>query len=158
MRGNNLFVLSLADGSLVQLTNIVAADEKGPHVTLFEDENKDATASQKWIAEEAKKLSDVVARRAAEQKEDEAKRKEEIAHRAAEAEERRVGRPTSSSRRTKSTSIAFIDDRTATTASGRSSRATSPTAATPTDLPARTKVGDAGRPRAWPASPRPTAR
>ncbi len=79
VRGNNLYVLSLTDGSLTQRTNIVGADEKGPHVTLFEDEMKDATASQKWIAEEAKKLSDVVARRAAEKKEDEAERKQEMA-------------------------------------------------------------------------------
>jgi dipeptidyl aminopeptidase/acylaminoacyl peptidase len=79
VRNNNLFVVSLADGSTVQRTNIVTADEKGPHVALFEDEMKDATASQKWIAEEAKKLSDVVARRAAEKKEDEAERKQEIA-------------------------------------------------------------------------------
>jgi len=79
VRGNNLFVLSLADGALVQLTNVVSADDKGQNVTLFEDEMKDATASQKWVAEEAKKLSDVVARRAAERKEDEAKRKKEIA-------------------------------------------------------------------------------
>ena len=79
VRGNNLFVLSLADGSVIQRTNIVSADDKGPHVTLFEEEMKDATASQKWIAEEAKKLSDVVARRAAEKKEDDAERKAEIA-------------------------------------------------------------------------------
>ena len=79
VRGNNLYVLSLADGSIAQLTNIVSADEKGAHVTLFEDDMKDATASQKWVAEEAKKLSDVVARRAAERKEDDAERKKEIA-------------------------------------------------------------------------------
>jgi dipeptidyl aminopeptidase/acylaminoacyl peptidase len=79
VRGNNLYVLSPGDGSIVQRTNIVSADEKGPNVTLFEDEMKDATASQKWIAEEAKKLSDVVARRVAEKKEDEAERKKEIA-------------------------------------------------------------------------------
>ncbi|HEX7808784.1 MAG TPA: DPP IV N-terminal domain-containing protein, partial [Thermoanaerobaculia bacterium] len=79
VRGNNLYVLSLTDGSLVQLTNIVGSDEKGPNVTLFDEEMKDATASQKWIAEEAKKLSDVVARRTAERKEEEAKRKAAIA-------------------------------------------------------------------------------
>ena len=79
VRGNNLFVLSLADGSVLQKTNIVGADEKGPYVSLFEDENKDRTDSQKWIAEEAKKLSDVLARRVAERKEDEAERKKEIA-------------------------------------------------------------------------------
>jgi dipeptidyl aminopeptidase/acylaminoacyl peptidase len=79
VRKNNLFVVSLADGSLRQVTNVVTSDEKGPHVSLFEDEEKDKTASQKWIAEEAKKLSDVVARRAAEKKEEDAKKKAEIA-------------------------------------------------------------------------------
>jgi dipeptidyl aminopeptidase/acylaminoacyl peptidase len=79
VRGNNLYVLSLADGTVVQKTNIVGANEKGPHVTLFDEEHKDRTESQKWVAEEAKKLSDVVARRHAERKEEEAKRKAEIA-------------------------------------------------------------------------------
>ena len=79
VRGNNLYVLSLSDGSVVQRTNIAGADEKGSHVALFEEDMKDATASQKWVAEEAKKLSDVLARRAAEEKEDEAERKKEIA-------------------------------------------------------------------------------
>ncbi|HYK02779.1 MAG TPA: prolyl oligopeptidase family serine peptidase [Thermoanaerobaculia bacterium] len=78
-RGNNLFVVSLGDGSVEQKTNIVGAAEKGAHVTLFEDEHKDRTESQKWIAEEAKKLSDVVARREAERKEEEGKRKGELA-------------------------------------------------------------------------------
>lgn len=78
VRANNLYVLSLGDGTVRQLTNIVAATDKGPHVTLFEDENKDRTASQKFVAEEAAKLSDVLARRAAEKKEDEAERKKEI--------------------------------------------------------------------------------
>ena len=78
VRANNLYVLSLGDGTVRQLTNIVAATDKGPHVTLFEDENKDRTASQKFVAEEAAKMSDVLARRAAEKKEDEAERKKEI--------------------------------------------------------------------------------
>jgi len=78
-RGSNLFVQSLTDGSTLQVTNIVAASDKGPHVTLFEDENKDKTAGQKWVAEEAKKLSEVVARRTAERKENEAERKAELA-------------------------------------------------------------------------------
>ncbi|HYR28165.1 MAG TPA: DPP IV N-terminal domain-containing protein, partial [Thermoanaerobaculia bacterium] len=64
VRRNNLYVVSLTDGAVVQVTNIVGADERGAHVTLFEDEGKDRTASQKWIAEEAKKLSDVLRRRA----------------------------------------------------------------------------------------------
>jgi dipeptidyl aminopeptidase/acylaminoacyl peptidase len=79
VRNNNLFVVSLLDGSTVQVTNIAGADDKGPNVTLFEDENKDRTASQKWVAEEAAKLSDVLTRRAAERKEDEAERKKELA-------------------------------------------------------------------------------
>jgi len=78
VRGNNLYVLSLRDGGIVQMTNIVPADAKGPNVSLFDDENKDKTDSQKWVAEEAKKLSDVVARRAAKKKEDDAKTKAEI--------------------------------------------------------------------------------
>jgi dipeptidyl aminopeptidase/acylaminoacyl peptidase len=79
VRNDNLFVLSLTDGSTEQKTNIVASDERGPHVSLFEDEEKNRTESQKWIAAEAKKLSDVVARRAAEKKEEDEKRKKEIA-------------------------------------------------------------------------------
>lgn len=79
VRGGNLFVLSLKDGSLEQKTNIVASDARGPHVTLFDDENKNRTESQKWVAEEAKKLSDVLTRRAAEKKEEDEKRKNEIA-------------------------------------------------------------------------------
>ena len=78
VRGNNLFVVSLVDGSVKQLTNIVVGDEKGPHVSLFEDKDKDKTASQKWVGEEAKKLSDVLTRREAEKKEEEAKRKKEL--------------------------------------------------------------------------------
>jgi dipeptidyl aminopeptidase/acylaminoacyl peptidase len=78
-RGNNLFVVSLKDGSIEQKTNIVEANEKGPHVSLFDDENKNKTDSQKWVAEEARKLSDVVARRAAEKKEEDEKRKNELA-------------------------------------------------------------------------------
>jgi dipeptidyl aminopeptidase/acylaminoacyl peptidase len=79
VRGGNLFVLSLEDGSLVQRTNIVKPDERGQHVTLFDDKNKRKTDSQKWIEAEQKKLSDVLARRGAEREEDEAERKAELA-------------------------------------------------------------------------------
>lgn len=79
VRASNLFVLSLADGSTRQKTNIVKADERGPHVTLFEDRDKRKTDSQKWVETEAKKLSDVLTRRAEERKEDEAERKAELA-------------------------------------------------------------------------------
>jgi dipeptidyl aminopeptidase/acylaminoacyl peptidase len=78
-RANNLFVLALATGEEVQRTNIVEAGEKGQNVSLFEDPDKDKTASQKWVAEEAIHLSDVLARRAAQRKEEEAKRKAEMA-------------------------------------------------------------------------------
>jgi dipeptidyl aminopeptidase/acylaminoacyl peptidase len=78
-RGNNLFVVTLSDGSIEQKTNIAGVGDKGPNVSLFEDENKDRTASQKWVAEEAKKLSDVLARRTAEKKEEDEKRKRELA-------------------------------------------------------------------------------
>jgi dipeptidyl aminopeptidase/acylaminoacyl peptidase len=78
-RGNNLFLVSLGDGSVEQKTNIVAATEKGPHVALFEDEQKDRTESQKWIAAEATKLSDVLTRREAERKEEDEKKKRELA-------------------------------------------------------------------------------
>ena len=50
-----------ASGDVVQRTNIVGADEKGPHVTLFDDADKDKTQSQKWVADEALKLSDETA-------------------------------------------------------------------------------------------------
>jgi dipeptidyl aminopeptidase/acylaminoacyl peptidase len=79
VRGNNLFVVALGSGEVIQRTNIVEAGEKGPNVSLFEDPDKDKTASQKWVADEAAKLSDVLTRRAAERKADEAKRKAELA-------------------------------------------------------------------------------
>jgi dipeptidyl aminopeptidase/acylaminoacyl peptidase len=78
VRDDNLYVFSLHDGSIAQVTNIVSSDAKGPNVTLFDDENKGKTASQKWVADEAKKLSDVIARRAANKREDDAKKKAEI--------------------------------------------------------------------------------
>lgn len=74
VRGNNLYVLSLEDGMLVQRTNIVGPDERGQHVTLF-DEEKKLNASQQWVTDEAKKMSDVVSRRTAERKEEQAEAK-----------------------------------------------------------------------------------
>jgi len=79
VRRDNLFVVNMASGEVVQRTNIVAVDEKGLHVALFEDAEKDKTASQKWVASEALELSEVLARRTAKRKEDEAKRKAELA-------------------------------------------------------------------------------
>jgi dipeptidyl aminopeptidase/acylaminoacyl peptidase len=141
VRGNNLFVLSLKDGSLEQKTNIVTADEKGPHVALFEDENKGRTESQKWVAEEAKKLSDVVARRAAEKKEEDEKRKKALA--VAPMKLKR-GESVSDLRLSPDEKyvIAFI-----AVEGEDAKRAIVPSYVTDTgyttDLPARTKVGDA---------------
>ena len=140
MRGNNLFVLSLAGGTVVQRTNIVEKDEKGEHVTVFQDEHKDRTDSQKWIAEEAKKLSDVVARRAAEKKEEQEKRKRALAIAPLKLE---AGQSVEALQLTADGKyvIAFIS----TEAKGK--RPVVPAYVTETgyttDLPARLKVGDA---------------
>jgi dipeptidyl aminopeptidase/acylaminoacyl peptidase len=140
VRGNNLFVVSLSDGSTLQLTNIVNADDKGPHVTLFEDETKDSTASQKWVADEAKKLSDVLTRRAAEKKEDDAERKKELA---LEPLKLKKGESVQDLRLTPDEKfvLAFIGG---DPAAGK--RAVVPSYVTETgyttDLPARRKVGD----------------
>ncbi len=140
-RGNNLYVVSLADGTIEQKTNIVAAAEKGPHVSLFEDENKDRTESQKWIAEEAKKLSDVVARREAERKEEQEKRKRELAIAPMKLE---AGQSIADLQLTPDGRhvIAFI-----TVEAKNAKEPVVPSYVTATgytaDLPARTKVGDA---------------
>ncbi|HKO01487.1 MAG TPA: DPP IV N-terminal domain-containing protein, partial [Thermoanaerobaculia bacterium] len=78
VRDNNLFVLSLEDGALEQLTNIAAADEKGPYVDLFEEKDKKKTESQKWIEAEERKLIDTVDRRA--KKKEEAEERERREH------------------------------------------------------------------------------
>ena len=72
VRGNNLFLLSLDDGSIDQMTNIVGADDKNP---LWDD--KKGTPSQEFVKAEEKALLDVVARRAKKREEDEAKKKQE---------------------------------------------------------------------------------
>ena len=72
VRNNNLFVASLDDGSIDQVTNIVGADEKTP---LWDD--KKGNASQEFVKSEEKALLDVVARRAKKREEDEAKKKKE---------------------------------------------------------------------------------
>jgi dipeptidyl aminopeptidase/acylaminoacyl peptidase len=77
VRANNVFAIDLANGSLTQLTNIVAPDDKGPNVTLWDDAAKKGTASQEYIKGEERKLLDIVDRRAKKREEDEAKRKKE---------------------------------------------------------------------------------
>jgi dipeptidyl aminopeptidase/acylaminoacyl peptidase len=77
VRANNVFAIDLGNGSITQLTNIVAPDDKGPNVTLWDDAAKKGTASQEYIKGEERKLLDIVDRRAKKREEDEAKRKRE---------------------------------------------------------------------------------
>jgi dipeptidyl aminopeptidase/acylaminoacyl peptidase len=77
VRSNNVFAIDLANGSIAQLTNIVAPDDKGPNVTLWDDAAKKGTASQEYIKAEERKLLDIVDRKAKKREEDEAKRKRE---------------------------------------------------------------------------------
>jgi dipeptidyl aminopeptidase/acylaminoacyl peptidase len=77
VRGNNVFAIDLGAASLIQLTNIVGPDDKGPNVTLWDDAAKKGTASQEYIKGEERKLLDIVDRRAKKREEEEAKRKRE---------------------------------------------------------------------------------
>jgi len=73
VRDNNLFVVSLRDGSIAQLSNIVGPDDKGPNVTLWDD--KKGTESQEYLKREERKLLTIVDERARKREEDEAKKK-----------------------------------------------------------------------------------
>ncbi|PYQ46839.1 MAG: hypothetical protein DMF59_20535, partial [Acidobacteria bacterium] len=75
VRDNNLFVVSLRDGSIAQLSNIVGPDDKGPNVTLWDD--KKGTESQEYLKREERKLLTIVDERARKREEDEAKKKKE---------------------------------------------------------------------------------
>jgi dipeptidyl aminopeptidase/acylaminoacyl peptidase len=77
VRANNVYAIDLANGSLTQLTNIVAPDDKGPNVTLWDDAAKKGTASQEYIKSEERKLLDIIDRRAKKREEEEAKQKRE---------------------------------------------------------------------------------
>jgi Dipeptidyl aminopeptidases/acylaminoacyl-peptidases len=77
IRANNVFAMDLGNGALTQLTNIVAPDDKGPNVTLWDDAAKKETASQEYIKGEERKLLDVIDRKAKKREEDEAKKKRE---------------------------------------------------------------------------------
>jgi dipeptidyl aminopeptidase/acylaminoacyl peptidase len=72
MRGNNLYVVAIDDGSIVQVTNIAGPDDKEP---LWDEKKGDE--SQEWVKSEERKLFDVVERRAKKKEEDEAKKKKE---------------------------------------------------------------------------------
>src|SRR3954464_10952885 len=77
IRANNVFAVDLGNGSMAQITNIVAPDDKGPNVTMWDDAAKKGTASQEYIKAEERKLLDIVDRKAKKREEDEAKRKRE---------------------------------------------------------------------------------
>src|SRR5205814_3979915 len=78
VRANNLYMLSLEDGSVEQLTNIAGADEKGPYIDRWEEKDKKKTASQLWVEKEEQKLIDTIDRRAKKREADEAKKKKEF--------------------------------------------------------------------------------
>jgi dipeptidyl aminopeptidase/acylaminoacyl peptidase len=75
VRDNNLFAISLREGSIVQLTNVVGPDDKGPNITLWDD--KKGTDSQEYLKREERKLLTSVDERARKREEDEAKKKKE---------------------------------------------------------------------------------
>ena len=75
VRNNNLYAIALRDGAVVQLTNVVGPDDKGPNVTLWDD--KKGTESQEYLKREERKLLGVVDERARKREEDEAKKKKE---------------------------------------------------------------------------------
>ena len=75
VRNNNLYAISLRDGSVAQLTDVVGPDDKGPSVTLWDD--KKGTDSQEYLKREERKLLTVVDEHARKREEDEAKKKKE---------------------------------------------------------------------------------
>jgi dipeptidyl aminopeptidase/acylaminoacyl peptidase len=75
VRDNNVFEVSLRDGSTIQLTNIAGPDDKGTNVTLWDD--KKGTESQEYIKREERKLLTVVDEHARKREEDEARKKKE---------------------------------------------------------------------------------
>jgi dipeptidyl aminopeptidase/acylaminoacyl peptidase len=74
VRGNNLYQLSLDDGSLEQLTYIAGPDEK---IELWDDKDKKKTASQKYVEKEERKLIPWVDRQTKKKEEEEAREKRE---------------------------------------------------------------------------------
>ena len=75
VRSNNVFALSLRDGTIVQLTNITGPDDKGLNVTAWDD--KKGTESQEYLKAEERKLLAAVEERAEKRESDEAKWKKE---------------------------------------------------------------------------------
>jgi dipeptidyl aminopeptidase/acylaminoacyl peptidase len=75
VRNNNLFAISLRDGAVMQLTNVVGPDDKGPNVTLWDD--KKGTENQEYLKAEERKLLSIVDQRARKKEEEEARKKKE---------------------------------------------------------------------------------
>jgi dipeptidyl aminopeptidase/acylaminoacyl peptidase len=71
-RSNNLYVMSLDNGSLAEMTDI-----RLPGAAAPSDEEKKGTDSQEYLKKEEKSLLEVVRERAAKREEDEARRKRE---------------------------------------------------------------------------------
>ncbi|HEY2092089.1 MAG TPA: prolyl oligopeptidase family serine peptidase [Thermoanaerobaculia bacterium] len=72
MRGNNLYVVAIDDGGVIEMTNIAGPDDKEP---LWDE--KKGTESQEFVKSEERKLFDVVERRAKKKEEDEAKKRKD---------------------------------------------------------------------------------
>jgi dipeptidyl aminopeptidase/acylaminoacyl peptidase len=81
VRSNNLYVLSLEDGALVQMTEIAAAGAAAPAGRGGRggaaDSEKRGTDSQEYLKKEQKDLLESIRQRAARREEDEARRKRE---------------------------------------------------------------------------------
>ncbi len=81
-RGNNLYVMTLDNGSLVQMTDIRTGPPAGeagagPRRSATGDEEKKGTDSQESLKKEEKELLEVVREQAAKKAEDEARKKRE---------------------------------------------------------------------------------
>jgi len=136
VRANNLFVISLEDGSIEQMTNIAGADDKNP---LWDD--KKGTPSQEFVKAEEKALLDVVARRAKKREEDEAKKKKEKPIKPLKLEAKQTVTDAQLTPDGKYVIASF------TTEAAKAKRTIVPSYATESgyteDLPSREKVGDA---------------
>jgi dipeptidyl aminopeptidase/acylaminoacyl peptidase len=75
LRDDNLWLLSLQDGAIRQLTNIVSSDDKSANAKLWDEKEKKGTASHEYLKAEERKLLGAVERMAKKREEDEAEAK-----------------------------------------------------------------------------------
>ncbi|HEV7922369.1 MAG TPA: alpha/beta fold hydrolase, partial [Thermoanaerobaculia bacterium] len=75
LRDDNLWLLSLQDGAIRQLTNIVGSDDKSANAKLWDEKEKKGTASQEYLKAEERKLLGAVERMARKREEEEAEAK-----------------------------------------------------------------------------------